>query len=153
MPIAPDPVDTIERFAELSALLNDPHALRAALLAGVGLDERTWKAIEERWMARIRAPGGEVLAQRLSERYAATQRNLSESIPPTEPSRAPTEHASPSSSTLGSPVPPALREPALSSSVVCPPQSPRIARSPLADTLDSPEGLPLPPALPFRPAP
>jgi hypothetical protein len=173
MPIAPDPVDTIERFAELSALLNDPHALRAALLAVVGLDEQAWKAIEQRWMARIRAPGGEVLAQRLSERYAATQRNLSDSIPPTEPGGAPADPPPPPSSTLRSPVPPApiagphplagtvdtdvraLRpalpfQPVPAGVVVRPPPSQSPVRSPLADTLDSPEGLPLRPALPFR---
>jgi hypothetical protein len=100
--IAPDPVDTIERFAELSALLDDPHARRAALLSGVGLDERAWREIEERWMACLKKPGGQP---------------------------APPE---------GGVVPPPS-----------PPRSARRAPNPLADTLDSPEGMPLRPALPF----
>jgi hypothetical protein len=142
--IAPDPVDTIERFAELSALLDDPHARRAALLSGVGLDERAWRGTEERWMARLREPGGQALADKLGEVYAETRRNLSDSLgPPTEPAPL-----SPPAATLRSPLPPAPPE----GGVVPPPSPPRSARrapNPLADTLDSPEGVPLRPAVPF----
>jgi hypothetical protein len=143
MPIAPDPVDTIERYAELSAILDDPHALRSALLAGVGLDERTWREIEGRWMARIKEPGGKALAEQLGAVYAETKRNLSDAIgPPTDPA--------PPAITLRSPLPPAPpREPAPEGVVRPASAPPRRAPRTLADTLESPQGSTGAPALPL----
>jgi hypothetical protein len=163
MPIPPDPVDTIERFAELSAILDDPHALRVALLSGVGLDERAWRAIEERWMRRIREPGGAALAERLGNVYAETRKNLSESVvPPTEPAGPPSPPSSiwrsgahPLAGTMdvgAHSLRPALPfQPAPEGGVVLAPTPPRRAVNPLAQTLESPQGLPVGPALPFRP--
>ena len=167
MPIAPDPVDTIERFAELSAILDDPHALRAAFSPVFGLDERAWRAVEQRWMRRIREPGGAALAETLGKVYAETRKNLSESVaPPTELAAPPP----PPSAALRSPPPAAPRplggtmdvsahslhpplpfRPAPEGGVALPPASPRRVGNPLAQTLESPQGLPVGPALPFRP--
>jgi hypothetical protein len=146
MPIAPDPVDTIERFAELSALLDDPHALRSALLAGVGLDDRTWRAIEGRWMARLKEPGGAALADQLGAVYAETKRNLSDALgPPTDPAPP----SPPPVATLRSPLPPPpSREPAPEGVVRPASAPPRRAPRTLADTLES-QGLTGAPALPL----
>jgi hypothetical protein len=73
----PDPVDTVERCAELSALLDDPFADRAAVLRAAGLDEESWGAVQERWVARLAAPKGAALVARYGEVYEATLRRLS----------------------------------------------------------------------------
>jgi hypothetical protein len=74
----PDPVDTIERFAELSAMQDDPFAEGEAVLRVVGLDEEAWEEIEKAWLARLAAgtPDAEALALRFGETYARTLERL-----------------------------------------------------------------------------
>src|SRR5580692_7125892 len=73
----PDPVDTLERCAELSALLDDPFADRAAVLRGAGLDEATWAAVQERWVAMLTGADSEAIVARYGEVYETTLRRLS----------------------------------------------------------------------------
>jgi hypothetical protein len=84
MPV-PDRVDTIERCAELSALLEDPFADRAAVLRAAGLDEAAWSAAQERWVEKLAAPEGEALIARYGEVYETTLRRLSSGGAPVAP--------------------------------------------------------------------
>ncbi|APR86121.1 hypothetical protein A7982_12294 [Minicystis rosea] len=78
MPTSPDPVDTIERFAELSALLDDPFADEHEILHAFGLDAEAWDAIEARWIARMRAGDGdaESLARLFGKSYRETTQRV-----------------------------------------------------------------------------
>jgi hypothetical protein len=58
MPTSPDPVDTVERFAELSALLDDPFAKEEEVLRAAGLDRDAWERIEARWLEALRIQRG-----------------------------------------------------------------------------------------------
>ena len=87
----PDPVDTIEGFAELVAALDDPFAEEAEVLRAAGLDEESWEAIVKRWMdqAALANPTDD-LAARFAKIYAeARQRqatgSAAEPAPDTEP--------------------------------------------------------------------
>jgi hypothetical protein len=87
MPDAPDmppaPVDTVDRCAELSALLDDPFADRAAVLRGAGLDEAAWGRVQERWVEQLVAD--EALVARYGEVYETTLRRLSSGGAPVGP--------------------------------------------------------------------
>ena len=80
-----DPVATVDRCAELSALLDDPFADRAAVLRGAGLDEAAWAAVQERWVATLTGPDGEALVARYGEVYETTLRRLSSGGAPVGP--------------------------------------------------------------------
>ncbi len=60
-----DPADSVDRFAELSALLADPFADRAAILRAAGLDAERWRQVQEGWAGCLQE-GGPV-----AERFAA----------------------------------------------------------------------------------
>ena len=47
------PIDTVEGFARLVVLLDDPFADRAALLEAAGLDEAGWRDAMRRWTGLI----------------------------------------------------------------------------------------------------
>jgi hypothetical protein len=141
----PDPVDTIERFAELSALLEDPFADEEKVLRSAGLDSGAWDAIQRRWMARISSSAeAAALSGRFGAVYVATKERLargaaSEGVPPTEPALP---------GFLSAVVPDAGGEPPPV------PHAPVFApatrtTSTLADTLESAQAIPLPP-LPFE---
>lgn len=72
---APSPYGSIERFAELSARLDDPFADRQAVLRAAGLNEGRWGDIVQRWSTRLRASEGAVLATRFGDGYAAAMRH------------------------------------------------------------------------------
>jgi hypothetical protein len=159
---APDPVDTIERFAELSAQQDDPFADADAVLRAVGLDEDAWEIIERRWMERLASggPGVEGLSERFGEVYAATRQRLSVGtlagpVPDTLPTGAAflSSEAQPWRAEaaevgrhLAVEVPPLM-----ATGGTTPPATvlPRVPASSCAETLESPTGLPIP-ALPFR---
>jgi hypothetical protein len=69
------PIDTIERFAEVSAVLDEGGASRAALLLGAGLDPATWAEAEARWMPLLKVDA--TLAARFADVYATTRRSMS----------------------------------------------------------------------------
>jgi hypothetical protein len=69
------PIDTIERFAEVSALLDEGGAPRAALLLGAGLDPATWAEAEAHWMPLLKVDA--TLAARFAEVYGTTRRSMS----------------------------------------------------------------------------
>jgi hypothetical protein len=72
------PVESIERFAELCALLNEGFADRARVLGAAGLDEAAWKRLETRWMTQIAESSNGALARRFGEAYAAKRRPFAE---------------------------------------------------------------------------
>jgi hypothetical protein len=75
----PDPVDTIERFAEISALPDDAFTEEADVLRAVGLDVASWEAIEAGWMAQLRSGTLDVeeVVERFGKVYRATRSSLS----------------------------------------------------------------------------
>ena len=81
----PDPIATVDRCAEVSALLEDPFADRAAVLHGAGLDENTWAAAQARWVERLVAPDAEPLVARFGEVYETTLRRLTSGGAPVAP--------------------------------------------------------------------
>lgn len=66
--------DSIERFAELSALLDEPFADRQAVLRAAGLDDERWTDVVERWAALLATAEGEVLAVRFGDAFVAARR-------------------------------------------------------------------------------
>ena len=48
------PADSLEAYAKLAALLDDPFADRADLLRGAALDEDGWARIQRAWAPRLR---------------------------------------------------------------------------------------------------
>lgn len=68
--------DSIDRYAELCARLDDVFVPRAATLGAAGLDEQAWISISAEWAERLCASEGAALAERFSEVYAATRRRL-----------------------------------------------------------------------------
>ena len=81
----PDPVATVDRCAELSALLDDPFADRSAVLRAAGLDEKSWAAIQERWVAMLAAAESDALVGRYGEVYETTLRRLASGGAPARP--------------------------------------------------------------------
>jgi hypothetical protein len=69
-------IDTIERFARLSALLDDPFGDRKQILSDAGLDEAAWAALLLRWSARMGEGGDRTLGQRFAEVYGKTMREI-----------------------------------------------------------------------------
>jgi hypothetical protein len=65
--------DSIDRYAELCAQLDDAFAPRAAILGSVGLDEQAWTGLTAQWAGRLCAGDGGVFAQRFGDVYAATR--------------------------------------------------------------------------------
>ncbi len=139
----PDPVDTIERFAELSALLEDPFADEEEVLRGAGLDSGAWDAIQRRWMARLSSSANaSALSGRFGAVFVATKERLargaaSEGVPSTE--LAVPGCLSAVVPDAGSEPPPVSRAPVFA-------PAPRTT-STLADTLESAQPIPLPPLL------
>ena len=74
MSVHSSPVESIERFAELCALLNEGFADRARVLGAAGLDEAAWKRLETRWMTQIAESSDGAPARRFGEAYAAKRR-------------------------------------------------------------------------------
>ncbi len=76
MLMSPNPVTTVERFAELSARLADPFADRATILCDAGLDAQSWGDIESRWQTRLGAASEEqdALVARFGEVYESVRR-------------------------------------------------------------------------------
>ena len=162
MATAPDPVDTIERFAALSARLEDPFADEAGVLSAAGLDEAAWDAVQERWARRISTTSPDearALSARFGEAFAEEKRRLEaadrppSTIPDTWPDGAGflSAEAQPWRAEAAS----VGREPSAAPAMVITapdrePVSPR--RLGVAETLESPGPLPLP-VLPFAPAP
>src|SRR6478609_8285318 len=68
--------DSIDRYAELCARLDDVFASRAATLSAAGLDEQAWTALFAQWAERLCAIDGAAFAKRFGDIYAATRRNL-----------------------------------------------------------------------------
>ena len=65
--------ESIERFAQLCALLNEGFADRALVLASAGLDDSSWKQLESRWMTQIAQSTDGSLARRFGEAYTAAR--------------------------------------------------------------------------------
>ncbi len=126
-----DPPYGIEPFAVLSAQLA---SARAAVLRDHGLDELRWKAIEAGWAERARGEDGEALAERFRAVFSHTLHDLA-ACPLTEPDAAPRFLS-------------AEAQPWRAEAAKVPP-APRPGAHPLAATIESPMGLPVPPALPF----
>jgi hypothetical protein len=150
----PDPVDTIERFAELSALLDDPYAEEDETLRARGLDRAGWAAIEARWLRAIR--GGEVDQEallRYSKTYGATRAQLDGAAPSTVPDTEPDGRGflSPDAQPWRAEAAAVGRELAEAPPRLIPPAPPTLPTGCTAvdETLDSPVVLPLP-ALPFE---
>jgi aryl carrier-like protein len=152
----PDPVDTIERFAELSARMEDPFADEEKVLREAGLDSMQWDAAQARWTKRISssAADAEDLSRRFGAAYVAAKERLAgrtgEGVPPTVPdvpgflsAEAQPWRAEAAAVGFGA---------AGEAPPFAPPPPPQPAGSSVADTLES--GAPLPvPALPFRAPP
>ena len=152
---SPDPVDTVERFAELSATLDDPFAEEHEVLHAAGLDSQRWASIEARWLLQLQSnasDGTPDLAARFGQTYKATRERLAGAnkaalgVPDTLPDGA---------GFLASEAQPWRAEAALvgrEAAGESPPLvgAPRDAEPPsVADTLET--GAPLPiPALPFQ---
>lgn len=147
----PDPVDTVERFAELSALQDDPFAEQDEVLRAAGLDDETWEAIEKRWMDRLSSGGSDVeeLTGRFGKTYSETRQRLAIGVaagpvPDTQPTGA---------GFLSTEAQPWRAEAAEVGRDVAPEAPPRVAHTvrSVADTLDCPTCLPVP-LLPFHSA-
>jgi hypothetical protein len=65
---------TIDAFAAIVAQLDDAFANRAAILGAAGLDEASWKRLEDRCTTEILGRSDGALARRFSEAYAARRR-------------------------------------------------------------------------------
>ena len=86
--MSPDHVAPVDRCAEISALLEDPFADRAAVLRGAGLDETTWAAAQERWVKKLAASNSDALVARYGEGYETTLRRLASGGAPIAPAPA-----------------------------------------------------------------
>lgn len=69
-------IDSIDRYAELCARLDDVFASRAATLSAAGLDEQAWTALCAQWAERLCATTGAAFAERFGDIYSATRRDL-----------------------------------------------------------------------------
>jgi hypothetical protein len=166
MSTLPDPVDTIERFAEISALLDDTFAERDEVLRAFGLDAEIWARIEARWLLRFQEAEGTELGKRFGKAYRETVQRLAGTAPTTEEA-ADTEPEGPGflnttaqpwraeaavvgQSASGAP-PPLLAAPeaTLHLGAALPLALPAVPPD-VGDTLDSAGPLPLP-VLPFHP--
>jgi hypothetical protein len=127
----PDPATSVDRFAELSALLVDPLADRAAILSAAGLDPERWQMTQDAWAKRLRDGG--LVAERFAEVF---DRTLGAGTAPTAPGAALPFVASVDVDLT------AMR-PAVAS------QHPSSPPNPLADTLESATRLPVP-VMPFK---
>lgn len=76
MDSASDPNHSIDRFAELSAEVDDLFADRAAVLAHAGLDDAAWMRLNEHWLVAFREPEGDHRAARFAEVFARTKARL-----------------------------------------------------------------------------
>ena len=65
--------ESVERFAQLCALLNEGFADRAIVLASAGLDDNSWKQLESRWMTQIAQSADGALARRFGAAYTAAR--------------------------------------------------------------------------------
>lgn len=164
MSTLPDPVDTIERFAEISALLDDTFADEDEVLRASGLDAETWDRIEARWLTRLKEVEGIELGKRFGKAYRETVQRIAGRAPSTEeaadtepdgflnstaqPWRA--EAAEVGRGAVGAP-PPLLAAPeaTLHLGAVLP-RAPAAPSPDVGETLDSAGPLPLP-VLPFQP--
>jgi hypothetical protein len=88
---AADPTSSIDRFAEVSALLADPFSDGAAVLRDAGLDAEGWRKVEESWVPRLERD--EAAAERFGVVFERTLRALSAS--PAVPLGRPGERAPP----------------------------------------------------------
>jgi hypothetical protein len=70
------PEDTIERFAEIAALVDDGYVPRLDLLAAAGLDHTSWKHLERHWMVCLAEGTDADLAVRFATTYARTRASL-----------------------------------------------------------------------------
>src|SRR5262245_47010631 len=92
MPTVSNPVDSIERFAEVCAMLDDPFADEERILRPAGVDPGAWDEVEARWLARMSASAAEAssLSAQFGKAYQAERARLAagannEAVPPTEP--------------------------------------------------------------------
>ena len=70
------PEDTIERFAEIAALVDDGYVPRLDLLAAAGLDHTSWKHLERHWMVCLAEGTDPDFAVRFATTYARTRASL-----------------------------------------------------------------------------
>jgi hypothetical protein len=73
----PLPECTIERFAELVAIIDDGSVPRARILQAAGFDEIAWKRVEGHWMEHLAAGNDHDLAARFGTVYGRTKYSLS----------------------------------------------------------------------------
>jgi hypothetical protein len=135
----PDPATSVDSFAELSALLVDPLADRAAILGAAGLDHERWQTTQEDWAKRFRHDG--IVAARFAEVFDRTRGAVAAPAAP-----------------LAQPLPDAALPFVATVDVDLSPMRPTVASqhpssppNPLADTLEAPTRLPVP-VLPFKSA-
>jgi hypothetical protein len=76
------PASTIERFAQLCALLDDGFAVRADVLAAAGLDEAAWQALRVEWVPRLASGDAPELALHFGRAYAHARRHPGDVTPP-----------------------------------------------------------------------
>jgi hypothetical protein len=145
----PDPIATVDRCAEVSALLEDPFADRAAVLRGAGLDENTWAAAQARWVERLAAPDAEALVTRFGEVYETTLRRMASGGAPVAPASDPDGEEPGAAPTLrsASVAPPPRLSPVPS------PLPPPLAQHSLAGAASLDPGARLDEALPFAASP
>jgi hypothetical protein len=133
----PDPTTSVDRFAELSALLAEPLADRAAILGAAGLDPERWQTTQDDWAKRLRDDG--IVAARFAEVF---DRTLGAVTAPAAPLAQPLPGgALPFAATVD--VDLSAMRPVVAS------QHPSSPPNALADTLESPTRLPVP-GLPFK---
>ena len=72
----PLPECTIERFAELSARIDEGRAPRASILEAAGIEEITWAHVERHWLMRLFAGDDHDLAARFGTMYGRTKYTL-----------------------------------------------------------------------------
>jgi hypothetical protein len=75
MPTTPARSGSIERFAQLCALLDDGFAVRADILAAAGLDEAAWRALRAEWVPRLASGDAPDLALHFGRAYARARRH------------------------------------------------------------------------------
>jgi hypothetical protein len=71
------PEHSIERFAELVALVDDGLTPRSTVLRAAELDADAWRRIEGQWMARLAAGDEPDIALRFARRYGLTRQSFS----------------------------------------------------------------------------
>lgn len=73
----PLPECTIERFAEIAAIIDDGPVSRASILHAAGFDEIAWTRVESHWMVRLAAGTDPDMAARFGTVYGRTKYSLS----------------------------------------------------------------------------